>query len=86
LTVGNLLVRRNYSAKESYETLGISPATFWKYVRLGKIKVVRLGARTTVTASELNRISEEGIPTTSGRGKGGRPPKLSGSAKTNPQN
>jgi excisionase family DNA binding protein len=36
--------------------VGISPATFYKYVRLGKIRVVKIGGRTLVPAAEVERL------------------------------
>lgn len=36
--------------------IGISPSTFWKRVKLGEIQVRRLGGRTLVPWSEVERI------------------------------
>jgi len=36
--------------------VGISTATFYKYVGLGKIRVVKLGGRTLVPAAEVDRL------------------------------
>jgi len=41
--------------------MGVSPSTFWKFVQLGKIRVVRCGGRTLVPAEEAARILREGV-------------------------
>ncbi len=41
--------------------MGVSPSTFWKFVQLGKIRVVRFGGRTLIPADEAARILREGI-------------------------
>jgi excisionase family DNA binding protein len=38
------------------QRIGISPATFYKYVNLGKIRVVKIGGRTLVPAAEVERL------------------------------
>ena len=40
---------------------GISPSTFWKFVGLGKIKIIRIGGRVLVPAAEARRIVAEGL-------------------------
>ncbi|WP_294538748.1 helix-turn-helix domain-containing protein [uncultured Rhodoblastus sp.] len=40
--------------------IGISKATFWKYVKAGKIHVIRIGGRTLVPHTEAVRLSTEG--------------------------
>jgi predicted site-specific integrase-resolvase len=40
--------------------VGISPATFYKYVGLGKIRVVKIGGRTLVPANEAERLLSGG--------------------------
>ena len=42
------------------ERIGISKATFWKYVKAGKIRVIHIGGRTLVPHSEAVRLSTEG--------------------------
>ncbi len=39
--------------------MGVSPSTFWKFVQLGKIRVVR--GRTLIPADEAARILREGV-------------------------
>ena len=45
-----------YRVKEFCRRVGISPATFYKYVSLGKIRVVKIGGRTLVPAAEVERL------------------------------
>jgi predicted site-specific integrase-resolvase len=62
------LERTAYSVRDVHEALGISASTFWKYVKLGQIKVIAFGGRTVVPATEFRRLSEEGVGSKSGRG------------------
>jgi predicted site-specific integrase-resolvase len=41
--------------------MGISPSTFWKYNKAGKIRVIRIGGRVLVPNAEALRISAEGL-------------------------
>jgi excisionase family DNA binding protein len=45
-----------YRVKDFCERIGISASTFWKYVKVGEIRVIRVGGRTLVPASEVERI------------------------------
>jgi excisionase family DNA binding protein len=45
-----------YRVKEFCERIRISPSTFWKHVKLGKIRVVRIGGRVLVPATEADAI------------------------------
>jgi predicted site-specific integrase-resolvase len=45
-----------YRVKEFCRRVGICPATFYKYVGLGKIRVVKIGGRTLVPANEAERL------------------------------
>ena len=45
-----------YRVKEFCHRVGISSATFYKYVSLGKIRVIKIGGRTLVPAAEVERI------------------------------
>jgi excisionase family DNA binding protein len=47
--------------KDFCERVGISHSTFWKYVGLGKIRVVRIGGRVLIPAAEAVRILAEGV-------------------------
>jgi excisionase family DNA binding protein len=53
-----------YRVKEFCQRVGISPATFYKYVNLGKIRVVKIGGRTLVPASEAERLLDVTAATT----------------------
>jgi len=50
-----------YRVSEFCERIRISPSTFWKYVRLGKIRTVRVGGRVLIPASEALRVASEGL-------------------------
>jgi predicted site-specific integrase-resolvase len=45
-----------YRVKPFCQRVGISPATFYKYVGLGKIRVIKIGGRTLVPAAEADRL------------------------------
>lgn len=45
-----------YQVKPFCRRVGISPATFYKLLKLGKIKIVKIGGRTLVPASEAERL------------------------------
>ncbi|MGC1863863.1 MAG: hypothetical protein WA733_22770 [Methylocystis sp.] len=45
-----------FRVKPFCRRVGISPATFYKYVGLGKIRVVKIGGRTLVPATEADRL------------------------------
>jgi predicted DNA-binding transcriptional regulator AlpA len=47
--------------KDFCKRIGISPSTFWKFVKLEKIKVVRIGGRVLIPAAEAARIASEGL-------------------------
>ena len=42
------------------DRLGICKSTFWKYVKAGKIRVIRIGGRTLVSHAEAVRLSTDG--------------------------
>jgi predicted site-specific integrase-resolvase len=50
-----------FRVKDFCQRIGISPSTFWKFVGLGKIKVIRVGGRTLVPTAEAERIAREGL-------------------------
>ena len=50
-----------FQVKAFCKRIGISPSTFWKYVKAGKIRVIRIGGRTLVPGPEAMRISSEGL-------------------------
>lgn len=43
------------------DRIGISPATFWKYHKLGKIRSIRIGTRVLIPMVEVNRIVTDGL-------------------------
>ena len=43
------------------QRIGISPSTFWKYTKLGKIRVIRVGGRVLIPHGEALRIASEGL-------------------------
>jgi excisionase family DNA binding protein len=45
-----------YRVKDFCSRIGISASTFWKLVSRGEIRVVRIGGRTLVPASEVTRL------------------------------
>lgn len=47
--------------KATCKRLGVCEATGWKFIRLGKIRVIRIGGRTLIPAAEVERILEEGL-------------------------
>jgi excisionase family DNA binding protein len=49
-----------YRVRPLCKRLGISHTTFYKYLSAGRIKVVRIGNRTLVPASEVERLLQEG--------------------------
>jgi len=50
-----------HRVKEFCERVRISPSTFWKYTKLGKIRVIRIGGRVLVPHEEALRIATEGL-------------------------
>jgi hypothetical protein len=53
--------RQAWRVKEYCEAHRISNSTFWKYARLGKIKIIRIGGRVLIPHAEALRISSEGL-------------------------
>jgi excisionase family DNA binding protein len=52
--------RLAYRVKDFCERVGISSATFYKYVNLGRINPIKIGGRTLVPASEVERLLRDG--------------------------
>lgn len=52
---------RAHRVKQFCRDVGISPSTFWKYARLGRIKTIRIGGRVLVPNAEALRILDEGL-------------------------
>lgn len=53
--------RQAWRVREFCEAHRISNSTFWKYAGLGKIRVIRIGGRVLVPATEAERIAREGL-------------------------
>lgn len=47
--------------KDFCQRVSISPSTFWKYAKARKIRIIRIGGRVLVPASEVMRIAAEGL-------------------------
>lgn len=47
--------------KDFCRAIGISPACFWKYHKLGKIRSIRIGTRVLIPMIEVDRIVTEGL-------------------------
>jgi excisionase family DNA binding protein len=46
-----------YSPRETQELLGISRATVYRLVGAGRLKTVKIGSRTGVTAASIHRLA-----------------------------
>jgi excisionase family DNA binding protein len=53
--------RAAWRVREFCEAHRISNSTFYKYLALGKIRVIRIGGRVLIPASEAARIAAEGL-------------------------
>jgi len=54
-------IKKYYRPKEVCELLGIAKATFWLYVKQGKLKTKKLSERVTViTEDELQKFIDGG--------------------------
>ena len=70
-----------YQVKPFCRRVGISPATFYKLLKLGKIKIVKIGGRTLVPASEADRLLSD-FTTANTETNFGRRPRQSRAAVT----
>lgn len=50
-----------YRVKDFCAAVGISPSTFWKFVKVGKFRLIRVGRRVLVPRTEAVRFLNEGI-------------------------
>lgn len=48
--------RMTWRVREFCVAFKISNSTFWKYVSLGKIRIIRIGGRVLIPATEADRI------------------------------
>ncbi len=53
--------------REAGRLLSISPYTVRSYIRSGRIRAVKVGARVIVPVEEIHRVAREGIPNHAGR-------------------
>lgn len=53
--------RQAWRVKEFCQSHRISHSTFWKFVGLGQIKIIRVGGRVLVPQEEARRITSEGL-------------------------
>jgi excisionase family DNA binding protein len=52
---------RAHSFREGQRILGISRSTFYRLEAAEKIKLLRIGRRTLIPASEIERLVNEGV-------------------------
>jgi excisionase family DNA binding protein len=52
---------RAHSFSEGQRILGISRSTFYRLESANKIKLLRIGRRTLIPASEIERLLNEGV-------------------------
>lgn len=50
-----------HSIPSAGSKLDVCPSTIWKYAKLGKVHLIRIGGRTLMTDEELRRILKSGI-------------------------
>ena len=50
-----------YLRREVLQLLAVSNTTFYEWVKRGDIRITKLGRRTYVSASELDRIARDGL-------------------------
>lgn len=53
--------KRAHAIEDAATQLGVSPATIWKYAKLGRIRLVRIGGRTLMPETVLQEILARGI-------------------------
>ena len=53
-------VRRAYRIVDACRALGVGCSTIYKLAAEGKLRLVRIGGRTVVPASEIERLANEG--------------------------
>lgn len=53
-------VRRAYRIVDACRALGVGRSTIYKLAAEGKLRLVRIGGRTVVPASEIERLANEG--------------------------
>lgn len=51
-------IQDGYSTVEAAEFLNIGYATLYRWIKSGKIKAIKLGGRTLIPASEIDRFQD----------------------------
>lgn len=59
--------RAGYNVSEFSASLGIDPATTFRWIKKGVVRAVQIGGLTIITAAELDRLLAEGAPTRRGQ-------------------
>ena len=52
-----------YGSEEAAQLLGKGEATIWRWIRAKKILAVRIGGRTLIPESEIERLQKDELPT-----------------------
>jgi predicted site-specific integrase-resolvase len=65
MSTQQLLTPRALRVDEFCERYCVGRSTFWKYVKLGRIRIITIGGRTVVPPSEVDRIDRDGVPVAS---------------------
>ena len=52
-----------YGPEEAAKLLGKGEATIWRWIRSDRILVVRIGGRTLIPESEIERLQKDELPT-----------------------
>jgi excisionase family DNA binding protein len=52
--------RRAFHMVEASKMLGVSASTIYRHANEGRIKLVKIGGRTLITAAEIDRLVSEG--------------------------
>jgi excisionase family DNA binding protein len=50
-----------YHVRDFCSAVGISRSTFWKYAKVGKLRLIRVGRRVLVPRAEAVRFLNEGV-------------------------
>lgn len=53
-------LRPNYPFREGCRVAGFSPATGYRLAKAGKLRIVKIGGRSTLTGPEIARIIADG--------------------------
>jgi excisionase family DNA binding protein len=54
--------RRALSPREAERTLGISHATFYRLIKVGRLKTIKLGSRTIIPVEAIDALLSGGAP------------------------